>query len=70
MWWMLLAAGAVGVVVGLVQLAGYFRRGMSDRSVAKNPAETLVRAAMFVTFGLFVAFFSVANLVAQGVARP
>ncbi len=71
MWWILLAAGVLGVLVGLVQLAAYFRGGLSDRSLAQSgPAEKLVRAAMFVTGGLFLSFFSTANLIAQSVAGP
>lgn len=65
----MLVAGAVAVVFGLVQLARYFRGGLSDRSLAKSgPAEQLVRAALAVTGGLFIAFFALANLVAQRVA--
>ena len=71
MWWLMLAAGAAGVVVGLVQLSTYFRGGLSDRSLAKSgPAEKLVQAAMLVTGGLFLAFFATANLIAQRVAAP
>ena len=71
MWWMMLAIGVTGVVFGLVQLATYFRGGLSDRSLAKSgPAEKLVRAAMFVTGGLFLSFFSMANLIAMSVGAP
>lgn len=71
MWWMMLVAGGSGVLVGLVQLATYFRGGLSDRSLARSgPAEKLVRAAMLVTGGLFLSFFSLANLIALGVAGP
>ncbi len=71
MWWMVLAAGVAGVVIGLVQLATYFRGGLSDRSLAKSgPAEKLVRAAMLVTGGLFLSFFGTANLIAQSVVGP
>ncbi|MFN2323584.1 MAG: hypothetical protein ABR510_11580 [Trueperaceae bacterium] len=66
---MMLIAGASGVLVGLVQLATYFGGGLSDRSLARSgSAEKLVRAAMFVTGGLFLSFFSLANLIALGVA--
>jgi hypothetical protein len=69
MWWSMLVAGTVAVVVGIVQLAQYFQGGLGDRSLAKSgPAEKLVRAAMLVTGGLFVAFFGLANLVAQRAA--
>lgn len=71
MWWMMLVAGVVAVVVGLVQLATYFRGGLSDRSLANSgPAEKLVRAAMFVTGGLFLGFFGMANLIALRAAAP
>ena len=71
MWWLMLAAGVAGVVAGLVQVANYFRGGLSDRSLAKSgPAEKLVRAAMLVTGGLFLAFFGTANLIAQRMAAP
>ena len=71
MWWLMLAAGVAGVLVGLVQLASYFRGGLSDRGLANSgPAEKLVRAAMLVTGGLFLAFFGTANLIAQRVAAP
>ena len=64
--WLVLAAGVVSVVVGLVQLARFFRGGLSDRALAKSgPAEQLVRAAMLMTAGLFFAFFGTANLIAQ-----
>ena len=69
MWWMMLVAGAIGVVVGLVQVLIYFRGGLGDRALAgSGPAEKLVRAAMFVTGGLFLAFFGIANLVAERMA--
>lgn len=71
MGWMLLVVGALGVVVGIVQLAHYFRGGLSDRSLARSgPAEKLVRAAMFVTGGLFLGFFGLANLIAARMAGP
>ena len=71
MWWLMLVAGMLGVVVGLGQLATYFRGGLSDRSLASSgPAEKLVRAAMFVTGGLFLGFFGMANLIAQRAAAP
>ena len=71
MWRMMLVAGVLGVVVGIVLLATYFRGGLSDRSLARSgPAEKLVRAAMFVTGGLFLSFFSMANLIALRVAGP
>ena len=71
MWWLMLAAGVAGVVAGLVQVANYLRGGLSDRSLAKSgPAEKLVRAAMLVTGGLFLAFFGTANLIAQRMAAP
>ena len=71
MWWLMLAAGVAGVVLGLVQLATYFRGGLSDRSLAKSgPAEQLVRAAMLVTGGLFIGFFATANLIAQRMTAP
>lgn len=71
MWWMMLVAGVLGVLAGIVQLATYFRNGLSDRSLAKSgPAEKLVRAAMFVTGGLFLSFFGMANLIALRVAEP
>jgi hypothetical protein len=65
MGWVMLVAGTTGVAVGLVQLARYFRGGLGDRGLARSgPAEKLVRAAMLVTGGLFIAFFGIANLVA------
>jgi hypothetical protein len=69
--WALLVVGLTGVVVGLVQLASYFRGGLGDRALAASgPAEKLVRAAMFVTGGLFLGFFGIANLVARSLAGP
>lgn len=71
MWWLVLAAGVIAVVFGLVQLARFFRDGLSDRSMARSgPAEQLVRAAVLVTGGLFVGFFGTANLVAQRMSSP
>lgn len=71
MWWLMLVIGVIGVLVGLVQLGTYFRGGLGDESLARSgPAEKLVRAAMFVTGGLFLSFFSTANLVALQVAGP
>lgn len=71
MWWLMLAAGVGGVLVGIVQLATYFRGGLGDRSLARSgPAEKLVRAAMLVTGGLFIGFFATANLVAQRMVAP
>ncbi len=71
MWWLMLAASVVGAVVGLVQLATFFRGGLSDRGLAKSgPAEKLVRAARLVIVGLFLAFFGTASLIAQRVAAP
>lgn len=71
MWRMMLVAGVLGVLVGIVLLATCFRGGLSDRSLARSgPAEKLVRAAMFVTGGLFLSFVSMANLIALRVAGP
>lgn len=65
MWWLMLAAGVAGVVYGVAQLMRTFRGGLRDRDVAQtDPALKLVRPALFVTFGLFLAFFGVANLIA------
>lgn len=69
MWWTMLGFGVLGVVVGIVQLAHYFRGGLGDRSLAASgPAEKLVRAAMYVTGGLFLGFFALANLIAARMA--
>lgn len=71
MWWLVLSAGVIAVVFGLVQSARFFRDGLSDRSMGRSgPAEQLVRAALLVTGGLFVAFFATANLVAQRMTAP
>ncbi len=68
MGWMMMAAGALGVVVGLVQLLRSFSGGLGDRALAESgSAERLVRGAMFVTGGLFLGFIGVANLVARSV---
>lgn len=66
MWWIVLVAGALSVVVGVVQLSKFFSGGLSDRALSQSgPAEQLVRAAMFVTGGLFFGFIGMANLIAQ-----
>jgi uncharacterized membrane protein len=71
MWWVVLVAGASGVLVGLVQLASYFRGGLGDRSLARSgPAERLVRSAMYVTGGLFIGFIALANLIAVRLSAP
>lgn len=71
MWWALLSVGAVGVLVGAAQLVRTFRGGLSDRNLARtDPTERLVRPAVFVSFGLFLAFFALANLIASLLATP
>lgn len=71
MWWAILAAGVAGVVVGAVRLVRTFRGGLRDRDVAKtDAAENLVQPAMFVTFGLFLAFLGLANVIAARLAVP
>ncbi|MDF1521928.1 MAG: hypothetical protein P1P87_03805 [Trueperaceae bacterium] len=69
MWWAMLSVGALGVLVGAAQLVRTFRGGLSDRNLAKTePTEHLVRPAVFVTFGLFLAFFALANPIASRLA--
>ena len=71
MWWAMLSIGVLGVVVGAVQIVRTFRGGLSDRNLAKtDPTERLVRPAVFVTFGLFLGFFALANLIASRLATP
>jgi hypothetical protein len=71
MWWLMLAAGIAGVLFGAVRLVRTFRGGLRDRDVARtDAAEHLVQPAMFVTLGLFLAFFGLANLIAQHLAGP
>ncbi len=66
MWWIVLVAGALSVGIGVVQLTRYFSGGLGDRALRQSgPAETLVRAAMLVTGGLFFGFIGMANLIAQ-----
>lgn len=69
MWWALLSVGVLGVVFGAAQLVRTFRGGLSDRNLAEtDPTVRLVRPAVFVTFGLFLAFFALANLIASRLA--
>jgi hypothetical protein len=72
MWWIVLGAGVASIAIGMVQLVRAFVAG-AERGrglTATGPAIRLVSAAMFVTFGLFLSFFSLANLVAQGAISP
>jgi hypothetical protein len=72
MWWIALAVGVVSIAIGMVQLVRSFVAG-AERGrglTASGPAIRLVSAAMFVTAGLFVTFFSIANLVALGLVAP
>lgn len=66
MWWVTLAAGIVAVGVGGVHVGRYFREGPErGRPFAgSGPAHRLVSAAMFTAAGLFLTFFSLANLIA------
>jgi hypothetical protein len=67
MWWITLAVGVVGVGLGLRQLVLAFVAGAEREGdpAATTPALRFVRSASLVTGGLFLAFLSVANLVAQ-----
>lgn len=71
MWWAMLSVGALGVLAGAAQLVRTFRGGLGDRNLARTePMEHLVRPALFVTFGLFLSFFALANLIASRLATP
>jgi hypothetical protein len=71
MWWAMLSVGVLGVFVGAAQLVRTLRGGLRDRDVAgTDAAEHLVRPAMFVTFGLFLAFLGLANVIAARLATP
>ena len=66
MGWALIVIGAVNVVAGVIYLLRAFRGGLSDRAVARTDApQQLVQPAVMVTFGLFLAFFGIANVVAE-----
>jgi hypothetical protein len=66
MWWVILMAGVAALAVGGVNLSRYFREGPEpERGFGgSGPAHRLVSAAMFTAGGLFLAFFSLANLIA------
>jgi hypothetical protein len=70
MWWLTLVIGLAAVVVGGMNLVRYFREGTSqDGDLAgSGPAHRLVAAAMFAAGGLFLTFFSLANLLAASAA--
>lgn len=72
MWWIALVGGLIAVAAGIAQVVRYFREGSGpERGLAgSGPAHRLVAAALFVTTGLFVSFFSLANLVALRAALP
>jgi hypothetical protein len=72
MWWIALTVGVAGVAIGVRQLVLAFAGG-AERGrglTATGPAIQLVRAAMYVTGGLFLAFIGLANLVALQAAAP
>jgi hypothetical protein len=67
----MLVAGSAGVVIGVGQLLRTFRGGLHDRDVAgTDAAQGLVKPASLVTFGLFLAFLGLANLIATHYAAP
>jgi len=72
MWWIALGVGIAAVALGVRQLVLAFVGGAErDRGpTAPAPALQLVRGAMYVTGGLFLAFIGVANLVALWSAAP
>lgn len=72
MWWITLVAGLAAVGIGGQNLVRYFHEGPErDRGLAgSGPAHRLVAAAMFTAGGLFLTFFSLANLLAAYAAGP
>lgn len=61
----LLVAGSTSVLVGVVRLLRTFRGGLHDRDVARtDAAQNLVQPALLVTFGFFLAFVGLANIIA------
>jgi hypothetical protein len=67
MWWITLVVGLAAVGVGGLNLVRYFHEGPErERGFAgSGPAHRLVSAAMFTAGGLFLIFFSLANLIAS-----
>jgi hypothetical protein len=72
MWWIAVTVGVVGIALGVRHLVLAFVGG-AERGrglTATGPAIQLVRGAMYVTGGLFLAFIGLANLVALQSAAP
>jgi hypothetical protein len=60
---LLMLIGALAIALGVVRLLRTFGGGLRDRDVARtDTVENLVQPALLITFGLFLSFFGLANL--------